>query len=378
MARRKFKRNQVKASILGYYYYIRGVEKAGKTTLFYDINEKLYGNQDHGLLISMGKEDGYKALPDIQVEVIDDITKIDEKGKTKIVKNAWKQFVELVDDLVLDKMENDTDIELIGIDTYDELCRLTSAEVVRQSNKKNPTKQCESINGAFGGFNGGFEKFEELVEEQLHRLRQVGYTLFVISHTKVRTIKEKGMTEDDAYQMLTTNLDSRFDKVVAHKADVIATIQIDKEIQDGKLLGTKRYIYFREDGFVKAGSRFKDIVDRVELSADNFIKAIEDGIRASLRKPISDEEFKEKKKEDEQERQDKIEHNQEINEAIKTEIDVERNRVIGGLIPDKFKVATPEQKAKVKDLMAQYGIAKLLNAEENKTEGMEQILKVLS
>ena len=378
MARRQFKRNQVKASILGYYYYIRGVEKSGKTTLFYEINEKLYGNQDHGLLISMGKEDGYKALPDIQVETIEDITKIDEKGKIKVVKTAWKQFIELVDDLVLDKMENDTEIELIGIDTYDELCRLASAEVVRQSNKKNPTKLCETINGAFGGFNGGFEKFEEIVENQLHRLRKVGYTLFVISHTKVRTIKEKGMTEDDAYQMLTTNLDSRFDKVVAHKADVIATIQIDKDIKEGKLLGTKRYIYFREDGFVKAGSRFKDIVDKVELSADNFIKAIEDGIKASLRRPITNEEFELKKQKDEKERQNIIEHNREINEAIDVEIDVERNKVIGGLIPDLFKAANSDQKEKVKELMNQYGINKLLNFEENKTEGMEEILKVLS
>lgn len=401
MSRRQFKKNQVKASILGYYYYIRGVEKAGKTTLIYDINEKIYENQDHGLLISMGKEDGYKALPDIQFEVIDNETKIeieqkrkrDAKGRVmkdsngndiieetpveKIIKYGWDSFVELVDDMVIDKIKQETDIEIIAIDTYDELCKLAAQKVVRMSNKANPTKRCESINGAFGGFNGGFEKFEEIVEEQFHRLRKVGYTLFVISHTKVRTIKEKGMTEDDAYQMLTTNLDSRFDKVVAHKADVIATIQIDKEIKDGKLLGTKRYIYFREDGFVKAGSRFKDIVDRVELSADNFIKAIEDGIKSSLRRPMTDEEFENKKKTDEQERQEQIEHNQEI-DIVKAEIDVERNKVIGGLIPDLFKAANSDQKEKVKELMNQYGISKLLNFEENKTEGMEEILKVLS
>ncbi|MBM7836477.1 AAA family ATPase [Clostridium sardiniense] len=377
MARRSFKKNQVKASILGYYYYIRGVEKAGKTTLFYEINEALYGNQDHGLLISMGKEDGYKTLPGIQVEVIDDATKIDDKGKVKTVKTAWKQLVELVDDLVLDKMDNETEIELLGIDTYDELCRLASAEVVRQSNKENPTKQCKSINAACGGFNGGFERFEQIVEEQLHRLRAVGYTLFVISHTKVRTIKEKGMNEDDSYQMLTTNLDSRFDNVIAHKADVIATIQVDKDIKDGKLLGTKRYIHFREDNFVKAGSRFKEIVEKVELSAPNFIKAIEDGIRASLRNKISDEDFEKKKQKDNEERKEKIEHIKEINEAITTTVDPEENEKIKEQIVAKWKSATQEQKDKAKEIMNKFNIKKLTEYDSNVTEGMRQVLTIL-
>lgn len=374
MARRSFKRNQVKASILGYYYYIRGVEKSGKTTLFYDINETLFGNQDHGLTISMGKEDGYKALQDMQVEVVDDITKIDEKGKVKLVKTAWKQFVELVDDLVLDKMDNDTDIELISIDTYDELCRLASDEVVRESNKENPTKQCKSINGAFGGFNGGFERFEKIVEEQLYRLRSVGYTLFVISHTKVRTIKEKGMNEDESYQMLTTNLDTRFDNVVAHKADVIATIQIDKDISDGKLNGTKRYIYFRESNFVKAGSRFKQIVEKVELSAPNFIKAIEDGIRASMRKPMTDEEFKQQQAKDEKNRIKELEEKQ----NVKIDIDLEENEKIRDIILNKWKSINKDQKDKVKEIMKEYKIEKITAIEENKTEGMKKILEVLN
>lgn len=373
MARRTFKRNTVKASMLGYYYYLRGVEKSGKTTLFYDLNETLFNSQDKGLLISMGKEDGYKALPDIQVEVVDDIAKLDpDTGKTKMLKTAWKQFVELVDDLVLDKMEKQTEIELIAIDTYDELCRLAAKEVVRQSNKENPTKQCKSMNAAFGGYNGGFERFELIVEEQLHRLRKVGYTLFVISHTKVRTIKEKGASEEETYQMLTTNLDSRLDDVITHKADVIATIQIDKDIENGKLTGTKRYIYFRESNFVKAGSRFKEIIEKVELSAPNFIKAVEDGIKASLRKQISDEEFQRQKIEDEKKRSLEIEESQ----NVEVEIDVARNTELKELIVSKLSEITPEQKEKLKEIMNTYGMTKLSNVEENKTQGMEEIFNL--
>ena len=36
------------------------------------------------------------------------------------------------------------------------------------------------------------------------------------------------MTDDESYNMLTTNLDSRIYNIVAHKADVIATIQVEK------------------------------------------------------------------------------------------------------------------------------------------------------
>lgn len=370
---RSYKKNKVKASILGYYYYIRGVEKSGKTTLFYDLNNALFGTQDKGLLISMGKEDGYKALPDIQVEVIDDTTKV-ENGKKKTVKTAWKNFVELVDDLVADRDENG--IELLGIDTYDEFCKISSREVVRLSNVETPTKQCKSINGAFGGYSGGFDKFDEIVEEQLHRLRKVGYTVFVISHTKVKTIKEKGMGEDESYQMLTTNLDSRLDNVISHKADVIATIQIDKDVKDGKLNGTNRYIYFRESNFVKAGSRFKEIVERTELSADNFIKAVEDGIKKSMRNNISDEAFEKQKEKDEEERQVIAEQSLQEEKQIKT-IDVDRNTEIKEIITTKWKTLSKEVKEQAKEIMKNNEIDKLGDIENNPTSAMEEILNLI-
>ena len=52
------------------------------------------------------------------------------------------------------------------------------------------------FNKMFGGFNGGFEKLAEIVDEQLYRLRSCGLTPIVISHTKVRTIKEKIMEKE--------------------------------------------------------------------------------------------------------------------------------------------------------------------------------------
>ena len=372
-----FKKNEVKASILGYYYYLRGVEKSGKTTLYYDLINELFNNdQTKGLLMSMGKEDGYKTLPEIQYEVIDDVT--DSKGK--VVKTGWKVFVELIDDLVAERQTSG--IEVIACDTYDELCGLAKNEVVRLSNIETPTKTVKSINSAFGGYSGGFDKFSEIVEGQLHRLRKVGYTLFVISHTKVRTIKEKGMAEDEAYQMLTTNLDSRFDNVVSHKADVIATIQIEKEVDDGHLIGSKRYIYFRESNFVKAGCRFKEIIEKVELSAKNFIDAVEDGIKTSMRTTISATDFDALKKKDEEERQADIsiglEELKEIDKiSDETLVDLERNKQIKEVITAKWKEVPKDIKALAKVIMTDNGIDKIGSIETNPTKAMEEILKLI-
>ncbi|WP_252225196.1 MULTISPECIES: AAA family ATPase [unclassified Clostridium] len=383
--KRSFKRNVVGASMLGYYYYLRGVEKSGKTTLFYEIiNELFNGDQTKGLLISCGREDGFKTLPDIQYEIIQDVK--DKNGNIvakiknsegKVIKSGygWEEFVKLIDDLVYGRQENG--IEIIGIDTYDELCEMAKNYVIKLHNDANPLKKVTSINSAFGGYNGGFEKLQEAVDEQLYRLRSCGLTPIVISHTKVKTIKEKGMTDDESYNMLTSNLDSRLDNIIAHKADVIATIQIDKDIKDGVLNGTKRYIYFRESNFVKAGSRFKDITEKVELSATNFIKAIEDGIKSSMRKNVSDEEFNKLKEQAEEKRQNDIASNLEKIKEVDSkanEVNIERNKEIQKLIVSKWKDTSKEIKEEIKTIMNKYDIKKIGEVETNLTVGMEEIL----
>ena len=93
----------------------------------------------------------------------------------------------------------------------------------------------------------------------------------ILGHTKLKTIKEQGMTEDQEFQVLDSNLNADYANIVTHKADVIATINIEREVNDSKrVVDTKRYIYFRNNGFINAGTRFSTIVDKVELSADNL------------------------------------------------------------------------------------------------------------
>lgn len=92
--------------------------------------------------------------------------------------------------------------------------------------------------------------------------------------------------------MLSSNLNMDVHNVVAHKADVIATVVVEREVDEKRVANTKTNVYFRSNGFVEAGCRFKNIVEKVEFSADNFIKAIEDAIIDTASTPITREEIK--------------------------------------------------------------------------------------
>lgn len=283
---RQFKLNKVSLDLEHYYHYIRGVEKSGKTTLFRDLILDLYGDATKGLLLGIGKEVGYKALDNIQPEQI----------------STWGEFVELIDDLEEDARNHECDIKMIAIDTIDELVDLAIKEVLRL-HKKAKGEKCDSINSAFGGYGRGKDMVTDMVDTQLFRIKQM-MGLVVIGHTKLKTIKEKGT--GDEYQQLTSNLTSDYDGIVSHKADIIATISIENNIKDGKLVGTTRFINFRSNGVISCGARFEKIADRVELSSGNYIKAIQDAIRNSSNIK-DDKEFETKLAEQKIEQQKKVE-----------------------------------------------------------------------
>ena len=271
--RDRMKVNKVSTDFSQYYFYLRGVEKSGKTTLCRDLTLEMYGKPEAGLLIAVGKEIGFKALDNIQA----------------VTASNFGEFEEIVDDLV-DNYENYKDIKMIYIDTIDELVSIAEEETLRASQRQTG-KKC-TLNSAFGGYGAGRKHLSKIVDEKLSALNQL-YGLFVIGHTKLRTIRENSVETEQEYQVLDSNLNKDYDNIVSHKADVIATITVDREVNaDAKrVIDTKRYIHFRNDGFVNCGTRFSNIVDKVELSAKNFIEAIEDAIRNSMTTPMSDEQF---------------------------------------------------------------------------------------
>lgn len=286
---REYKTNEVKVDLASYRHYWRGVKKAGKTTLFYQLMMKLYGDPSYGLELSVGNERGYKALDGMVYDEAPD----------------WGTLMEITDDLIENKADNN--FKFICFDTVDELVEIAKREVVRLDYRK--TGERHEFNACLGGYARPREKVTELINNLMTRLEDSGYGIIWIGHTKYRTVNEKN---GDSYDMLTSNLSSDYDGIFANKADVVMMIDIEKDIENSFVQGTQRYMWFRGDGFVDAGGRFSQIEQKVEFSVDNYIKTVSDAIRAEIKSHKADDKYMaEKAKQEQKEREEFYQANKE-------------------------------------------------------------------
>lgn len=346
---RQYKTNVVKCDISSYIHYIRGIKKVGKTTLFYDIVKEQYHDLSKGLLIAVGDEIGYQALDGLIYDEAED----------------WQDLMDIVDDLVENKTDNN--FEIIGIDTADEIIKLAMKEVQRLHRVK--TGKSVEFGACFGGYGQPRLKVQDLVDDFLAKLRKSGYGVFIIGHTKIKDVKEKN---GDEYQLLTSNLNADYDAIFANKADIVSTIVVEKEIDENKHIeGTTRYIYFRSDGFVDAGGRFANIPEKVEYSARNYIDAFEQGVKGAISNDISDNEIKKRIKAEKKERDKKA---KEFAESI-NKVSEDKNETYIDIVKAKYPNASDKVKTEVKATMKEYGF-KSFNDENIPTEALEKIVNL--
>jgi hypothetical protein len=266
----KYAPNKILVDLGSYRHYWRGVKKIGKTTMFRDLLQTAYGDYKYGLLISPGNETGFHALDGIYA----------------VEAPTWKDLVDVVEDLVENKQDNE--FKLIGIDTVDELVAIAIEQTLKVHYQRKG-ERATSINGALGGYGAGPAYVQTIINDQIKKLESAGYGLVFIGHTKIRDVKEKNMEE--GYQQLTSNLESRYDGIFADKADIVATFYVDKNVKDKELVGTERYIYFRTDGFVDAGSRFTNMPERVPMTPAEYLKAFEQGVKNSFSTKVTSEDI---------------------------------------------------------------------------------------
>lgn len=333
----EFKKNTVKCDIGSYIHYWRGIKKSGKTTLFYDLVKEQYGDLEKGLLISVGNEIGYQALD----------------GLIYINTPTWSDVEEVVTELVENKADNK--FEVVCFDTVDELIKLAKAEVVRLHKKK--TGNVVEFNAALGGYGAPRDKVNELIDTVLAKIRSAGYGLVLIGHCKIKDIKEKN---GDAYQKLGSNLNEDFDNIFANKADIIMTIYSEKEIDESKHISdVQRYMYFRTDGFVDAGGRFKNIPDRVEYGARNYIDAFEQAVKGAINGDVTDKEITKRKKAEKAERDKAAAEFAKVEKSAKANEELEARREdFISVISANFSSADDDVKAKAKAMLAESGAKK--------------------
>lgn len=286
---RQYKTNEVKVDLASYRHYWRGQKKVGKTTLFYQLMIKLYGDPSYGLELSIGNERGYKAIDGMVYDEAPD----------------WSTLMEIADDLIENKGDNN--FKFIAFDTVDELVEIAKKEVIRLDFRK--TGEKHEFNACFGGYGQPRQQVQILIDNLMTRLEDAGYGIVWIGHVKYKDVKEKN---GDSYQLLTSNLSNDFDGIFANKADIVMMIDTEKDIENNIVQDTQRYMWFRGDGFVDAGGRFSNIEQKVEFSVDNYIKTVSDAIRAEIKTHKADDKYiEEKKKQEEKQREEYYQENRE-------------------------------------------------------------------
>ena len=378
MAFQKPQINTIKPDIKNLSIYLRSTKKFGKTTLFRDAILAKYGDPSRGLLVGCGNEIGYKIL--------------DNLNTTQVT--TYKDLIELRDWLINEKGK-EHNIEIVAFDTGDELALIADKETIRLSNIENPNKKIKSIKAAFGGYTAG-EKYSanDIIKPYMTSLQNAGFGVWVIAHTKFKTIKEKGGLEEDGYMQLTSNMGADYEAAFGDIFDVTLTGVIDRDVEEkGEGDKKKRYatdtvrkLYFRETPLIDAGGRFAYgavpeymIFDKEDMGAE-FIRVIEEGMEKSKKTLGKKSPTPKVEKKPEPVKED-------INDDIEDEIDnidpVDESPVaetsnypddLVGTIRTMFKDCTDKDlKAEVKGIIAQHG--KLNDCDEDTLKEIYDKLK---
>ena len=199
------------------------------------------------------------------------------------------------------------------------------------------------------------------------------YGVFCIGHTKLRTIKEMGMESEQEYQVLDSNLNKDMDNIFGNKADIIGVVNVERDVNSKtkRIEDTKRYLYFRNNGFVNAGGRFGNIVEKTEFTAKNFVIAVEDAIKNSMVNPISDEEFKKAKAKEIEENKAKAE---EFANNHVSDVDISVDD-LKALIKSVGEADRKKLVAKVKELGV--NMKDLENEDKSKLKELDKFIKTL-
>jgi hypothetical protein len=307
--------NKPRVDISDYTFLIYGKAKSGKTTLFFEITKEFYnGDLSKGLLI--GLEKGYKAL----------------NGIFAVNPSNWTEFESLCNQLIEDR--NELPYRLLGIDTLDILYSYACDFVIRRERIARKDAKIKTIADIPWG--AGYSMVGELIDKIIHKLINAGYGLFLISHN---TEKKFASRDGKEYDQTTISLPTRARNSFINMSDFIIFVDIEKS-KDGNKLVDNRYIYFRSDGDIEAGSRFENVPDRIEYDAKNFLEIFRVAVESNFENK-QDMIMAEKEQAEEKEK-----HVQDFISSAK-ELDVEE---MIAEIGSNIKSLGKEFKAKVKEL----------------------------
>ena len=374
-------KNHVKLDPLAYNICLLGESKVGKTTLIKEVCEKLAGSDGY-MFLECGQERGADAIEGISYINCPEW----QMDYDELTNSAG--FEDVCDDIIDNKTTDYADLKVVIIDTYDQLINLAEDESKRLWNRDNPDKRTNSINAAWGGFGKGEKKAIELMFNKIAELRSVGVSTIIIGHIKTKDISDP--VSGETYQILTSDQQQNYFNALKKNLHFLGLAYIDRQIikektgkknivtnkeeQVNKVKGESRKIKFRDDNFcVDSGSRFAEIIDEIDLDADQFITALTDAIKAEQSK--SGKTLEQSKAEQEAEEAERLK------EIAKAEQDKKENKKLEDVvakITDYIK-ANKSNMDKIKPIIAK---AKELGYENptmiDKIEDAKEVLTLIS
>ena len=375
-----------------YSYIINGVGGIGKTTLVHEIGKIVTGSNEGTFIITCGGENKPKHIPDAFGDVAPD----------------FKTFMAIVKELCDNKAEY-PNTKFVAIDSLDEFARISDNYVVAEWNAQcDINERAKSIAQAYKGYQKGENRSCDLMIQQVMKLQNAGYSILEIGHTKTK-LKEDVLTKVQ-FEQLTCNLDNKYYNALKDKVNLVAMCYWENVVENieekknaftkkmdkvGELTDRKRVMVFADDdNAIDTKTHFEYITHKIDLSAEGFIKAVEDAIAMKLGtaedKPKKTTKKKAPKVEEPEETEEVVEDTVEENP-----IDLEED-IIGDIFEDEdkgedeaiapvdkaaltairaaFKEADAEKKAQVKTVLADYG-NKLAN--EMRPSDVAKIMEIL-
>jgi hypothetical protein len=411
MARKFGVINKMSEKFEDYSYIINGVGGIGKTTLVYEIGKIITGSDEGTFIITCGGENKPKHIPGAFGDVAPD----------------FKTFCAIVKELCDNKAEYPA-TKFVAIDSLDEYARIAENFVVAEWNATcDINERAKSIAQAYKGYQKGENRACDLMIQQIIKLQNAGYSILEIGHTKTK-LKEDILTKVQ-FEQLTCNLDNKYYNALKDKVNLVAMCYWENVVENieekknaftkkmdkvGELTDRKRVMVFADDdNAIDTKTHFEYITHKIDLSAEGFIKAVEEAIAAkieategktttkkstkkSTKKPPVVEEPEDEEdditaklraivsqaeeKEEAEDNTPPFDMDSEIDDIFEEEDVIEEDGMITlseerlAAIRNAFKAADASVKAKVKKYLANYG--NKLSAEmcKNDVDAIESVL----
>ncbi len=226
--------HKVSRDLSGYFTYIYGPPKAGKTTLSAQFPKPLI----------LATERGYNALVGVFAQ---DITK-------------WSDIKQVLKELA--KAEVKAKFSTIVVDTVDRAAAMCEKYICAQ-------KGVSALNEV--PYGGGWSALKREFEDVFQTIAQLGYAIVFISHVKEGSFKRQDGSE---YTQIYPSVSTSYNSIIEGMADIYGYIH--PVFKDGQ---SEVVITLRStDGSIRCGGRLKYIPWEIPCSYDDLVKALNTAI----------------------------------------------------------------------------------------------------